>query len=164
MNHIASTSEIVSKKAAHIVCGFLAEKQGDVKFKQLAQSALTSISELVTPSFVIKQMLKVAATAKSPNVLKEASLTISYFIDEFSIAVAGGMPLKEIIDYSKIACAHSNPAVRNASMEMLKKLYENVGEPLRNFLTDIKESTLKIIEDEFNKTKPLGKDEIAPKR
>lgn len=49
-------------------------------------------------------------------------------------------------------------------MEMLKKLYENVGEPLRNFLTDIKESTLKIIEDEFNKTQPLPKNEIVPKR
>lgn len=47
---------------------------------------------------------------------------------------------------------------------MLKKLYENVGEPLRNFLSDIKESTLKMIEDEFNKTQPLPKNEIVPKR
>lgn len=54
-------------------------------------------------------MLKIAATAKAPNVLKECSNTITYFIDEFSITVAGGMPLKEIIDYSKIAAAHTNP-------------------------------------------------------
>lgn len=54
-------------------------------------------------------MLKVAGSAKAPNVLKESSLLISYFIDEFSITVVGGMPLKEIIDYSKIAAAHSNP-------------------------------------------------------
>jgi hypothetical protein len=91
------------------VCGFLTEKLGDVKFKDLANTALTSIAELVTPSYVIKEMLKVAATAKSPNIIKETSNTITFFIDEFSILVAGGMPLKEIIDYSKIACAHTNP-------------------------------------------------------
>jgi hypothetical protein len=43
-------------------------------------------------------------------------------------------------------------------MAMLKKLYEYVGDTLKDFLNDIKESTLKIIEDEFSKTTPLPKD------
>lgn len=47
-------SELFNKKAAHIVCPFLTEKLGDVKFKDISNIALTSIAELVTPCYVIK--------------------------------------------------------------------------------------------------------------
>jgi hypothetical protein len=42
-------------------------------------------------------------------------------------------------------------------------LYKHVGEPIKNFLKDIKESTMKLIEEEFSKVTPLKKGE-GPKR
>lgn len=44
-------------------------------------------------------------------------------------------------------------------MALFAMMYKHVGEPIRNFLKDIKESTLKLIEDEFSKVTPLKKGE-----
>lgn len=44
-------------------------------------------------------------------------------------------------------------------MALFAMLYKHVGEPIKNFLKDIKESTLKLIEEEFSKVTPLKKSE-----
>ena len=48
-------------------------------------------------------------------------------------------------------------------MALFAMLYKHVGEPVKNFLKDIKESTMKLIEEEFAKVTPLKKGE-GPKR
>ena len=40
-------------------------------------------------------------------------------------------------------------------MALFAMLYKHAGEAVRNFLKDIKESTLKLIEEEFSKITPL---------
>ena len=55
-----------------------------------------ALSELVTPKFVALQVVKYAATAKSPNTLKESCNILTQMTDEFG---AAGMPLKEMIEY-----------------------------------------------------------------
>lgn len=81
--------------------------------------------------------------------------------DEFTVVA---MPLREMVDYSKIAANHSNAQVRTASMALFAMLYKHAGEAVRNFLKDIKESTSKLIEEEFTKITPLKKGEIKSKR
>ena len=44
-------------------------------------------------------------------------------------------------------------------MALFAIMYQHAGETIKNFLKDIKESTMKLIEDEFAKTKPFGKGE-----
>lgn len=56
-----------------------------------------SLSELVTPKFIALQVIKYAASAKSPNTLKESCNILSTMTDEFGVSL---MPLKEMIDYS----------------------------------------------------------------
>jgi len=49
-------------------------------------------------------------------------------------------------------------------MALFAMLYKHAGEAVRNFLKDIKESTSKLIEEEFTKITPLKKGEIKSKR
>lgn len=44
-------------------------------------------------------------------------------------------------------------------MALFAIMYKHAGETIKNFLKDIKESTLKLIEDEFAKVTPLKKGE-----
>lgn len=81
--------------------------------------------------------------------------------DEFTVVA---MPLREMVDYAKIAANHSNAQVRTASMALFAMLYKHAGEAVRNFLKDIKESTSKLIEEEFTKITPLKQGEIKSKR
>ena len=81
--------------------------------------------------------------------------------DEFGI---GGIPLKETIDFAKVAANHATPAVRQCAMALFCEIYRHVGEVIRNFMQDIKESTLKVIDGELNKITPYKKGEHQKKR
>ena len=70
------------------------------------------------------------------------------------------MPIKECIDYATLTCAHSNVQVRNAAMALFAMLYKHCGETVRSFMTDIKESTMKVIDEELKKITPLKKGEF----
>lgn len=48
-------------------------------------------------------------------------------------------------------------------MALFAMMYKHVGEPIKNFLKDIKESTMKLIEEEFSKVTPLKKGEHKTK-
>lgn len=49
-------------------------------------------------------------------------------------------------------------------MALFAIMYKHAGETIKNFLKDIKESTLKLIEDEFTKVTPLKRGEHEQKR
>lgn len=45
-------------------------------------------------------------------------------------------------------------------MQLFAMLFKHLGETIRNYLSDIKESTMKLIEEEFKKITPLKKGEF----
>jgi len=90
-----------------------------------------------------------ASKAKAPNTIKEGCNFITTLIDEFGPSI----PLKETIDYAKVAAGHSTPAVRQAAMKLFKELFKHVGDVIRTFMSDIKESTLKLIDAELKTAK-----------
>jgi len=49
-------------------------------------------------------------------------------------------------------------------MALFAIMYKHAGEAIRNFLKDIKESTLKLIEEEFTKVTVLKKGEFKQSR
>lgn len=158
---IAINCEKVNKRAVACLIPFLSEKVGDVKFVQTISELLLKLSELVTPKYIALQLMKHASTAKSPNVLKENCNMLIKMTEDFG---AMNMALKEMIDYGILAANHTNPQVRTASMALFAIMYKHAGEAIRNFLKDIKESTLKLIEDEFGKVTPYKKGEFQQKR
>ena len=161
VTEVARAAPRFPKRGAAVYTPFLSEKLGDVKFKELCSEALLSLSELVTPAFVAKHMLKHASSAKSPNVLKENCAFVALLVEEFGVA---GLPVKEMIDYAKLCAGHSNPQVRTNAIATVKTLYLYVGEPIRNFLNDIKDSTLKLIEEAISGIEPLKKNERGGRR
>ena len=54
--------------------------------------------------------------------------------------------------------------MRTAALSLFSSLYQYVGEPIRNFLTGIKDSTLKLIEDEFAKVTVVKPNQASAKR
>lgn len=49
-------------------------------------------------------------------------------------------------------------------MALFAMIYKHVGEAVKNFMKDIKDSTMKLIEEEFSKVTPLKKGEAKSKR
>lgn len=75
-------------------------------------------------------------------------------IDDYGPA---SMHLKNVIDFAAHNCNHANPAVRTAAIALFATLYKHMGEAIRAFLNGIKDSTLKVLDDEFAKTTVLAK-------
>lgn len=76
--------------------------------------------------------------------------------DEFSVTA---MPLKDMIDYGSVSANHPNAQVRTAAMALFAMVYKHAGEAVKNFMKDIKEATMKLINEEFAKITPLKKGE-----
>jgi hypothetical protein len=140
---------------------FLVDKIGDVKLSTSIKEMLLNMSEQVTPKFISNQIIKYAATAKAPNTLKESCNMLFDILDNFGHS---GIPLKETIDYNKVACAHATPAVRQAAMKLICEIYKHVGEGIKSFLTEIKESTMKLIDADLAKTTVYARGEFQKKR
>lgn len=158
---IAKNCEKINKRAVSCAMPFFSDKLGDVKVMQQTNDLLMALSEVVGPKFIGLQVIKYGLTAKAPNVLKESCNILSQLTEEFG---SGQMPLKEMIDFGNIQVSHSNPQVRTAAMNLFSVMYKHVGEPIKNFLKDIKESTMKLIEAEFAKITPYKKGEFQGKR
>jgi cytoskeleton-associated protein 5 len=160
-NFIATNCERINKRTISCGMSFFVDKIGDVKLSNSIKEMLMNMSELVTPKFIALQTIKYAATAKAPNNIKDSCELLSSISDEFGIS---GIPLKETIDFAKVAAAHATPNVRQAAMKLFCEIYKHAGDVIRNFMADIKESTLKMIDAELNKIEQYKKGEHQRKR
>jgi hypothetical protein len=88
-------------------------------------------------------------------------LILASLLEEWGAAM---MPVKECIDFATLCAANANAQVRTASLQLFSGLYKHLGEAMRNFLTDIKESTMKLVEEEFKKVTPYKKGEFKSSR
>jgi len=88
---------------------FFVDKIGDVKLALSINEMLLNMAEHVTPKFISLQVIKYAATAKAPNTLKDSCNFLADICDQFG---SSGIPVKETIEFAKIAAAHATPAVR----------------------------------------------------
>lgn len=156
-NFLATSIENVNKRTVFCAMSFFVDKIGDVKLSAGIKEMLLNISELVTPKFICLQTIKYAATTKAPKNIQESANLITSLLEEFGIQ---GIALKEAIDFGKVAASHATPAVRQAAMKMYCEIYKHVGEVIKTFLTEIKESTLKLIESELSKVTQYKKGEF----
>lgn len=158
---IAQNCDKLSKRSVWVMMPFLSDKLGDVKVLNSVSELILSLSEVVTPKYVASQVIKHASSAKSPNVLKESCNVLLKMTEDFGVLT---MPLKDMIDYAIIAVNNSNPQVRQSAMALFAVIYKHAGDAVKNFLKDIKESTLKLIEEELAKVTPYKKGEFQRKR
>jgi hypothetical protein len=120
-----------------------------------------SLSQFTSAKFISIQVVKKGLAAKAPNNIKESANFLAEQIDEFG---AGKVAVKECIDFAVFCCNHANKNVRDAAMVLFGTVYKHLGEAVRTFLSDIKESTMKLVEAEFEKITPLKKGEFKSER
>jgi len=154
---IVENCERIPKRALFVCSAFLIDKVGDVKYAANIKEVLMMMADFVTAKFVALQVTKQGTGQKAVNNLKEACIFLTSLLDEWGGAM---MPIKECIDFASLLTQHNNVAVRNAGMGLFTMLYKHLGEPLRSFMSEIKESTMKVIDEEFKKTTPLKKGEF----
>jgi TRAP-type uncharacterized transport system substrate-binding protein len=98
--------------------------------------------------------MKNGLSTKAVNNIKASCEIISVLIDDFGPA---SVHLKNVIDFASTSAGHANPAVRTAALQLFATLYKHMGESIRAFLNNIKDSTLKVLDDEFAKVTVLPK-------
>lgn len=153
--------EKIPKRVVATYSPFLCDKIGDIKVAVVIKEVLMTLAEFVTPKFICQQVCKNAMTAKAPNNLKESCNILTELIEAFG---AGPIPAMIVIEYATLAAGNANGQIRTAALKLWATLYKFNGEAIRNFLGDIKESTLKVIDAEFEKVTPLKKGEFVAER
>ena len=141
-----------SKKFSSVILKKVIDKINDAKVRPQIHSLFNAMITSFSPKAISTGIIK-AAEGKPVVILKETALYLSTAIDNFNIAQ---FPVKDITDFCKALEANSNPQCRNAATTLLCGIYKYIGEPLKNFLRDIKEATMKVIDEEFKKVKMVN--------
>ena len=158
---IVANCERVPKRAVVVYMPFLSDKIGDIKMSAAIKELLTDLSQFVSAKFISLQIVKKGLAAKAPNNIKESANFLASLIDEYG---GGKVAVKECIDFATFCANHANKNVRDASMTLFGTVYKHLGEAVRSFLTDIKPSTMQLIDKEFEKITPLKKGEFQSTR
>lgn len=148
LTKILSPEKVFDKKICLNFLKDLHEKLSEAKINDSLANLFFIFMEYLTPIFVVSNLIKFLEKSKSNSLLKEYSIFFEKCIEEFGII---NIPAKEIVIFCKFLANNSNQQVRNASKSLLCVLYKFVGNDLKILLKDIKESTLKVFEMEFEK-------------
>ncbi|PNF34799.1 Protein mini spindles [Cryptotermes secundus] len=126
----------------------IADKLGDVKNGTLAAETLTSLAEATKLELVATEVINFAFIQKSPKVQQEALVWLSTAIREFGFQ---SVQPKPIMDNVKKAVSATNPAIRNAAMNLIGTIYLYLGAQLSVFFEDEKSQVQQQIQAEFDK-------------
>jgi hypothetical protein len=74
---------------------------------------------------------------------------LSVLIDQYG---SDQFVLPPIIEFTTTSAGNPNPQVRTGATQLVKTLYKHMGEEIRPYLSNVKDSTLKLFEEEFGKT------------
>ena len=140
----------ISKRAA---CAALTpaalEKLSEAKLIDCYTSCLLSLSEAIGPRFVVGQIIKSTSDSNKPKVVSECLSIICRIIADFGVHK---IVLKEVIDYAKLGLNQANPVIKKSAQALTVKIYSYIGDNLLPLLGDIKEATLKALQEDFSKT------------
>lgn len=144
----------VPKRAFYVYAPFLCDKIGDVKMATMVKELMQKVAEYVSAKFVASQVMKNALSTKAVNNIKESCIILATLIDDFG---ASSVHLKNVIDFASNSANHANKAVRDGALQLFATIYKHMGEQIRALLNNIKDSTLKLLDEEFSKVTVLPK-------
>jgi hypothetical protein len=121
------------------------------------QNLLTKIFEFHSPKITTSNIIKhFTKNVKGANALKEFFFFLEKATDDFGIA---HFPVKEFADFSIFLTSNGNNDLRKSATLLLCSMYKYLGEPLKRFLSEIKEVTMGEINEEFAKISVIAKDD-----
>lgn len=148
-----SSLTIISKRSAYIVLTAAAlEKLSEPKLIDCYTTCLLSLSQGVGPKFIVSSIIKNTSDCNKPKVVSECLSIIAKVIIDFGVHK---ITLKEVIDYAKTGLNQANPIIKKSAQALTIKIYSYIGNTLLPLLSDIKEATLKALQEDFSKTEIL---------
>ena len=139
-----------SKQYYRIIITLLTNKLSDKKLLVEISEIMNKLINNLSPIEVIPVFIK-NLKDKSIIILKEGIGIIKSIIDTNTNNNLDDYPLQEIINFCIEIENNPNNMLRKASTQILCSLYKILDKDIYNYLKNIKESTMKIINEEFNK-------------
>ncbi|GAA5992452.1 hypothetical protein JCM10908_000823 [Rhodotorula pacifica] len=149
LSQLAADSPTWSKAPMAVSIPVLCDKLGDIKLKKPASDALTAFAEKSSLGFVLSQSYETMSKQKAPKTLAESYVFVEQALRDFGLA--GGLAVRDLIEFVKVGLKHSNAAVRTAATKTIVTLRLFVGADIVNFLSDLTPQLLSTIESEFAK-------------
>lgn len=132
---------------ADFVINEITEKLSDLKVSTSATAALTAIAEALRLEYVVSKVMSFAFEQKSPKVQQEALNWVTQAIRDFGLQVN----IKLLIDDAKKGVNMTNPAVRQAAINLLGTMHLYMGPTLAMFFDNEKPALKQQILTEFEK-------------
>ncbi|GAA5872661.1 hypothetical protein JCM3774_001877 [Rhodotorula dairenensis] len=149
LSQLAAESPTWSKAPMAVSIPVLCDKLGDIKLKKPASDALIAFAEESSLGFVLSQAYETMSKQKAPKTLAESYVFVEQALRDFGLA--GGLAVRDLIEFVKVGLKHSNAAVRTAATKTIVTLRLFVGADIVNFLSDLTPQLLSTIESEFGK-------------
>ncbi|GAA6011628.1 hypothetical protein JCM11491_004710 [Sporobolomyces phaffii] len=146
---LAQESPTWTKASAAVAISICCDKLGDIKLKKPAGDALTSFAEKSSLGFVLSQAYDPMSKQKAPKTLQESYVFVDQALRDFGLA--GGLAVRDLIEFLKVGLKHSNAAVRTQATKTLVTLRLFVGPNITSFLSDLTPQLLATIESDFEK-------------
>ncbi|GAA5944540.1 Stu2p [Sporobolomyces koalae] len=146
---LAQGSSSWSKACAAVAIPICCDKLGDIKLKKPAGDAIVSFAERSSLGFVLSQAYDPMSKQKAPKTLQESYVFVEQALRDFGIA--GGLAVRDLIEFLKVGLKHSNAAVRTQATKALVTLRLFVGPNITSFLSDLTPQLLSTIEADFDK-------------
>ena len=139
---------IIKENLLPVILGYH-DKLTDPKLKDKYLELLNSCLDIIEPNLLLKQLLMQIPKKNNAKLFIEYSLYLGRIIEKYN--TTKDLPYKELTEFCKIMVNNSNPLCRNAGTNLICILYRHYGDEIRKLLKDIKDSTLKNIENEISK-------------
>ncbi|KAL4446462.1 hypothetical protein ABPG74_001203 [Tetrahymena malaccensis] len=151
-----------NKKCFHVITDFIIKYVGEAKFNAQVQSIIEKSCEKLVPKYVISRLIRVLKQDEkkmSPKSAQELSKSIVKIID---LATLKYINFMDVLQFGKESIQNTNPSIKAGGQEILKKLYEHMGETLtNNFLKDIPANIMGTLTKEFSKLTVLSESDKA---
>ncbi|GAA5971652.1 hypothetical protein JCM11641_000672 [Rhodosporidiobolus odoratus] len=165
---LAQDSPTWTKACSAAAVPVLCDKLGDIKLKKPAGEALTAFAEKSSAGFVLSQAYAPLSAQKAPKTLAESFLFVEQLLRDFGLA--GGLAIRDLIEFVKVGLKHSNAQVRGSATKCCVTVRLFVGPDIASFLSDLTPQLLSTIESEFAKVDGdsppaptrFGADTVAP--
>ena len=139
---------IIKENLLSVILGYH-DKITDPKLKDNFLELINSCLDIIEPNILLKQLLMQVSKKSNPKLFIEYSLYFGKIVDKYN--TTKDLPYKELTEFCKIMANNSNPLCRNAGINLICTLYRYYGDDIRKLIKDIKDSTLKNIENEISK-------------
>ena len=154
LSSICENCNVTKRGGAMALTAQALEKLGDPKIVEPLSALLMSLCEVLGPRFVVAMTVKNTSECKKPKAVSECCNVVNKIISEFGVHTVN---LPDVVNYSKACLNQANPTIKKSAQALLVCIYSFTGEPLISMLNDVKEATMKVLNEEFSKTEVVQK-------